>query len=99
MAHNLVNPNDQWSIATVPYFWSDQYDVKIQAFGYLSNHDEALVLEHDLAERQLLIAYRKDDRLAGVLAAGKSPKVLRMWRGLVTAGVEWSAALAEATSV
>ena len=99
VAHNLVNPNDQWSIATVPYFWSDQYDVKIQAFGYLSNHDEALVLEHDLAERQLLIAYRKDERLAGVLAAGKSPKVLRMWRGLVTAGLEWSAALAQATSV
>jgi NADPH-dependent 2,4-dienoyl-CoA reductase/sulfur reductase-like enzyme len=99
VAHNLLNPNDQWSLATVPYFWSDQYDTKIQAFGHLSNHDEALVVERDVSERQLLVAYRKDDRLAGVLAAGKSPKALRMWRGLVTAGVEWTAALDEATSV
>jgi NADPH-dependent 2,4-dienoyl-CoA reductase/sulfur reductase-like enzyme len=99
VAHNLLNPSDQWSLATVPYFWSDQYDTKIQAFGHLSNHDEALVLESDVSKGQLLVAYRKDDRLAGVLAAGKAPKVLRMWRGLVTAGVEWTAALAEATSV
>jgi NADPH-dependent 2,4-dienoyl-CoA reductase/sulfur reductase-like enzyme len=99
VAHNLVNPNDQWSLATVPYFWSDQYDIKVQAFGHLSNHDEALVLEHDLAERQLLVAYRKDARLAGVLAVGKSPKLLRMWRGLVMGGLDWTAALAQATSV
>jgi NADPH-dependent 2,4-dienoyl-CoA reductase/sulfur reductase-like enzyme len=99
VAHNLLNPSDQWSLATVPYFWSDQYDTKIQAFGYLNNHDEALVLDREVSERQLLVAYRKNDRLAGVLAAGKSPKALRLWRGLVTAGAEWTAALAGATTV
>jgi NADPH-dependent 2,4-dienoyl-CoA reductase/sulfur reductase-like enzyme len=99
VAHNLLNPNDQWSLATVPYFWSDQYDTKIQAFGHLSDHDEALVLEHNVSARQLLVAYRKDDRLAGALAAGTSPKALRMWRGLVAARLEWTAALVEATSV
>ena len=99
VAHNLLNPSDQWSLATVPYFWSDQYETKIQAFGHLSNYDEALVLEQDTSKRQLLVAYRTDERLAGVLAAGKSPKVLRMWRGLIAAGLEWTAALAEATSV
>jgi NADPH-dependent 2,4-dienoyl-CoA reductase/sulfur reductase-like enzyme len=56
--------------APVPYFWSDQYDTKFQAYGYLRDHDEALVLDRD----QLLVAYRKADRLVGVLAAGKSPR-------------------------
>ena len=93
VAHNLLNPTDQYALGTVPYFWSDQYDVKIQAFGHLGDHDEALVLEHDVAKKQLLVAYRKGDRLAGVLAAGMSPKILRQWRGRVMGEVEWAAAL------
>jgi len=72
VAHNLLNPHDPWSLATVPYFWSDQYDTKFQAFGHLSTHDEALVLDDDVARGQLLVAYRKGDRLAGVLAERRS---------------------------
>lgn len=93
VGHNVLNPNDRWSLATVPYFWSDQYDTKIQAFGHLSDHDEAFVLDNDVAQGQLLVAYRKGDRLAGVLAAGKPPKVVRSWRGHVVAGLEWATAL------
>ncbi|MGH8939081.1 MAG: NAD(P)/FAD-dependent oxidoreductase, partial [Actinomycetes bacterium] len=82
--------------APVPYFWSDQYDVKLQAYGYLRDHDEALVLDCDPATRQLLVVYRIGDRLTGVLAAGKSPKVLRAWRALIASGSPWSAALTAA---
>jgi NADPH-dependent 2,4-dienoyl-CoA reductase/sulfur reductase-like enzyme len=97
VAHNLLNPADQWSLATVPYFWSDQYDTKIQAFGHLSAHDEALVVQddNDQSTRSILVAYRKENRLAGVLAAAKSPKVLRAWRSLVVAGADWSEALSD----
>jgi NADPH-dependent 2,4-dienoyl-CoA reductase/sulfur reductase-like enzyme len=97
VAHNLLNPHDPWSLATVPYFWSDQYDTKIQAFGHLSTHDEALVLDDDVAQGQLLVVYRKGDRLAGVLAAGKSPKTLRAWRAHVVGGADWQSVLSEAT--
>jgi hypothetical protein len=79
--------------APVPYFWSDQYNTKFQAYGYLRDHDEALVLDADLPGRQFLVAYRKDDRLVGVLAAGKSPKLLRAWRALIAAATPWTAAL------
>jgi len=81
----------------VPYFWSDQCGVKFQAYGHLRDHDEALVLESDPAARQLLVAYRKADRLVGVLAAGISPKLLRAWRALIAAATPWSAALAITT--
>lgn len=82
--------------APVPYFWSDQYGTKFQAYGHLRDHDEALVLDADLPGRQLLVAYRKDDRLVGVLAAGKSPKLLRAWRALIAAATPWTAALTTA---
>jgi NADPH-dependent 2,4-dienoyl-CoA reductase/sulfur reductase-like enzyme len=97
VAHNLLNPSDPWSLATVPYFWSDQYETKIQAFGHLSNHDEAVVLDVDTGTGQLLVAYRKGDRLAGVLVAGKGPKAVRAWRSLVVAGADWSTATVERT--
>ena len=35
--------------APVPYFWSDQYDLKIQAYGYLRGHDTVQIVDGDLA--------------------------------------------------
>ncbi|MEV4009040.1 FAD/NAD(P)-binding oxidoreductase [Nonomuraea angiospora] len=78
--------------APVPYFWSDQYDIKFQAYGNLRDHDEALVLDRD----RLLVVYRKADRLVGVLAAGQTPRTLRAWRGLIAARTPWTAALTTA---
>lgn len=94
VARNLLG--EPRPFAPVPYFWSDQYDIKFQAYGHLRDHDEALVLDADLPGRQLLVAYRKDDRLVGVLAAGKSPKTLRAWRALIAAATPWTAALTTA---
>jgi NADPH-dependent 2,4-dienoyl-CoA reductase/sulfur reductase-like enzyme len=93
VARNLLNPEARKPFAPVPYFWSDQYEAKFQAYGHVRDHDEALVLDSDLAGRQLLVAYRKGDRLVGVLAAGKSPKTLRAWRALIAAATPWTAAL------
>lgn len=96
VARNLLAPEARKPFAPVPYFWSDQYDVKIQACGYLRDHDEAVVLDSDLAARQLLVVYRTGDRLTGVLAAGKSPKAVRAWRALIATGALWGAALSAA---
>ncbi|MFC9913206.1 oxidoreductase C-terminal domain-containing protein [Streptomyces sp. NPDC127197] len=27
----------------MPYFWSDQYDMRVQAYGFLRGHDEVAV--------------------------------------------------------
>ncbi|MEU6721378.1 FAD-dependent oxidoreductase [Nonomuraea sp. NPDC046802] len=97
VARNLLDPDRQRPFAPVPYFWSDQYDTKIQAYGQLRDHDEALVLDADAARPRLLVAYRRAGRLTGVLAAGVPPKTLRAWRALIAAGAEWSAAVAEAS--
>jgi NADPH-dependent 2,4-dienoyl-CoA reductase/sulfur reductase-like enzyme len=95
VARNLLQPDEQRPFAPVPYFWSDQYKTKFQAYGNLRDHDEALILDSDFGERQLLVAYRKGDRLNGVLATGKTPKTLRAWRTLIAARTPWKDALAE----
>ena len=73
VARNLLEPDARTPFAQVPYFWSDQYDVRIQAYGNLREHDDAVILFGDLEARRLLVAYRSEDRLTGVLAVGQSP--------------------------
>jgi NADPH-dependent 2,4-dienoyl-CoA reductase/sulfur reductase-like enzyme len=98
VARNLLNPDARRPFAPVPYFWSDQYAMRIQAYGYLRGHDEALVMEHDPAERRLLVVYRAGDRLAGALAVGLPPKTVRALRALVAAGTAWESAAGDAAA-
>jgi hypothetical protein len=98
VARNLLNPDARRPFAPVPYFWSDQYAMRIQAYGYLRGHDEALVMEHDPAQRRLLVVYRTGDRLAGALAVGLPPKTVRALRALVAAGAAWESAAGDAAA-
>jgi NADPH-dependent 2,4-dienoyl-CoA reductase/sulfur reductase-like enzyme len=88
-ARNLLHPEARKPFAPVPYFWSDQYDLRIQAYGYLRGHDEVAVVDGDLDERRFLVAYRTGDRVVGALAVGMPPKALRRWRQAIAAGAGW----------
>ena len=88
-ARNLLDAGSPKPFAPVPYFWSDQYDMKIQAYGYLRGHEEIAVVEGDLAERRFLAAYRTGDRVAGVLGVGMPPKAIRPWRQAVATQAPW----------
>ncbi|WP_411152713.1 NAD(P)/FAD-dependent oxidoreductase [Streptomyces sp. A30] len=85
----LAAPQARKPFAPVPYFWSDQYDMKIQAYGYLRGHDEVAVVEGDLADSRFVAAYRTGDRLTGVLAVGMPPKAIRQWRQAIATGAAW----------
>jgi hypothetical protein len=93
VARNLLHPEARKPFAPVPYFWSDQYDMKIQAYGYLRGHDEVRIVEGDLGVRKFVAAYRRGDRLVGALAVGMPPKVLRAWRQGVASGATWQEAV------
>jgi NADPH-dependent 2,4-dienoyl-CoA reductase/sulfur reductase-like enzyme len=95
-ARNLLRPSDRRPFAPVPYFWSDQYDMNVHAYGHLRGHDAVGIVEGDLAGRAFLAAYRRGDRLVGVLAVGMPPKAIRPWRQAVAAGASWSAVATEA---
>ncbi|MEV6236602.1 FAD-dependent oxidoreductase [Lentzea sp. NPDC051838] len=89
VARNLVDPEARQPFAPVPYFWSDQYDLKIQSYGHLRDHDEVVVVEGDLRSRRFVAAYRKGDHLAAVVAVNANPKTLRSWRAALAARQQW----------
>ncbi len=80
------------SFSSVPYFWSDQYDRKIQFVGRARPHDEIVIVDGSLADRRLTALYRHGDRLAACLALNQ-PRALIKYRKLLAAGVSWDAAL------
>lgn len=68
--------------AAVPYFWSDQYDIKIQALGTPSAQDTVHVVEDD--GRKFLAYYSRDGKLTGVVGGGMAAKVMKA-RAKITA--------------
>lgn len=90
VARALTVPSARKPFAPVPYFWSDQYDLKIQAYGHLRDHDEVAVVDGTLTGRRFVAAYRRDGLLTGVVAVNTSPKVVRSWRASVAAHRPWS---------
>ena len=68
--------------APVPYFWSDQYDTKIQFVGTATPDDEFEVLEGDLEARKFVAGFGRNGRLIGALAFSM-PRQLMRYRALV----------------
>ncbi|BCK67055.1 putative ferredoxin reductase [Streptomyces libani subsp. rufus] len=78
--------------APVPYFWSDQYDLKLQAYGLTAGADRVEATVLDRAQRRLLALYGRDGRAVGVLAAGLPPRQLRALRAVIATPLPWEEA-------
>ncbi|MFD1815352.1 oxidoreductase C-terminal domain-containing protein [Rhodococcus gannanensis] len=59
----------------VPYFWSDQYDVKIQSLGDPTAADTVHVVEDD--GRRFLAYYARDGRLCAAVGGGRPRPVMQ----------------------
>lgn len=77
VAGNLLGDNSAY--APVPYFWSDQYDARIQAYGIFPPEAEMTVLQGDLASRRFVASYSHHGTVVGVLG-WNSPRELRALR-------------------
>ncbi|WP_080696667.1 NAD(P)/FAD-dependent oxidoreductase [Mycobacterium asiaticum] len=66
----------------VPYFWSDQYDIKIQCLGEPEATDTVHLIEDD--GRKFLAYYERDGVLVGVVGGGLPGKVMKV-RGKIAA--------------
>ncbi len=66
---------DASGAASVPYFWSDQYDVKIQCLGEPEATDIVHIVEDD--GRKFLAYYERDGVVAGVVGGGMPGKVMK----------------------
>ncbi|MEU4603864.1 FAD-dependent oxidoreductase [Kribbella sp. NPDC023972] len=62
-----------------PYFWSDQYDVRIQFAGHAAGADSVTVEEGSVESRSLLAVYRRGEVPVAVLAMNQ-PRLFGRWR-------------------
>ena len=66
----------------VPYFWSDQYDVKIQVLGHPRPDDEVVVVDGSVESGRFVALYGRQGRLAAALGFGR-PRQLMGYRSLL----------------
>jgi NADPH-dependent 2,4-dienoyl-CoA reductase/sulfur reductase-like enzyme len=83
LAGALTGTGDPNAPAQVPYFWSDQFDVKIQALGTVSPTDQVHIVKDD--GRKFVAYYERDGVLAAVVGCGSPAAVMKM-RAKIAAG-------------
>jgi NADPH-dependent 2,4-dienoyl-CoA reductase/sulfur reductase-like enzyme len=91
----LVEDFDAEVYAPIPWFWSDQYDRKIQLAGRAGPDDDVQVISGSVEDRKFSALYGRAGRLVGVLGWNQ-PRVVMTYRGLIDAGATWDDALAHA---
>ncbi len=79
--------------APVPWFWSDQYDRKIQLAGRVRPDDEIQVVTGSLQERRFAAIYGRAGRITGVLGFNRPRHVMR-YRTLIAQQASFEEALA-----
>lgn len=60
----------------VPWFWSDQYDVKLQMAGLSAGHDRAVVRGDPQTGRSFAVFYFRSDVLIAVDAVNRAPEFM-----------------------
>ena len=80
------------ALAATPYWWSDQYDVKLQGLGVARSDDDVQVVTVGPRQRPVAL-YSRDGRLTGVVGFSAAAFVFRL-RPQVEEGAPLSEALA-----
>ncbi len=88
----LADGDDRGPYTPVPWFWSDQYDRKIQLAGWVAGHDEVAVVSGSTDERRFAAIYGRKGRLVGVLGFNRPRHVMR-YRAMIDGGASFAEAL------
>ncbi|MFF0435250.1 NAD(P)/FAD-dependent oxidoreductase [Streptomyces sp. NPDC004327] len=80
LAHGAKEPG----VPRPPYFWSDQYGVRIQFVGHAAGADSVTVEEGATDERSFLAVYRRAGTPVAVLGMNQ-PRLFTRWRKQFTA--------------
>lgn len=75
----------------VPYFWSDQYQLKIQMLGIPTPDDEVEVVDGSVDDGRFVAVYGKGGRLTAALGFGR-PRQLMGFRPLLERGASFDEA-------
>jgi len=92
----LAGRSDAPPFVPIPYFWSDQYGIRLQVLGSPRGDDEVRITDGSLSEGKFVALFGRSGRLRAVAAVGK-PRQLMGFRPLLESGCSWEGALAHAT--
>jgi 3-phenylpropionate/trans-cinnamate dioxygenase ferredoxin reductase subunit len=67
----------------IPWFWSDQYDIKLQLAGHSGPDDDFEVVHGSVDERRFVGLYGHEGRLVGVIGMNRPRHVMQLRRLLV----------------
>jgi 3-phenylpropionate/trans-cinnamate dioxygenase ferredoxin reductase component len=88
----LAGRTDAVPFTPIPYFWSDQFDIRFQVLGNPGGKDEVEIVDGSLEEGKFVALFGRVGRLRAVMAIGK-PRQLMSFRPLLEAGASWDDAL------
>lgn len=93
-ARRLLQTDDEAEPFTpVPWFWSDQYDRKIQLAGRIRPDDDMQIVTGSVEERRFAALYGREGRLVGVLGFNR-PRHVMQYKTLIQDGTSYDEALA-----
>jgi len=84
--------------APVPFFWSEQYDRRIQFLGHVASDDDAVIVGGSIDDRKFAALYGRNGRLQGVLGVNM-PRMVMPFRAHLERRVSWDDALALAADM
>ena len=73
VASSIINKSLAYN--QIPWFWSDQYDHKLQIVGLSGDHDK-VIMRGDMSEAKFMLFYTKDEKLIAVDAVNNSKEFL-----------------------
>ncbi len=94
----LAPPGLATAYDAVPYFWSDQFGVKIQAVGLPGPDDEVVVVDGSVASARFVACHARDGALVAASCVGM-PRRLMAFRALLERPSSLDDALALAASL
>lgn len=94
-ARNLLAGEGRTPFTPVPYFWSDQYKMKVQLLGQGAPADQVTFVHGAPEDRKFVAFLGRGGMLTGVLGLRSTPRTMR-YRGLLEKPTTWDEALAAA---
>lgn len=83
----LAGPDQAQPYHELPYFWSDQYDVKVQMLGVPNDYDAVQLVEGDSNRWQFVTAFGRGGQTIAVL--GTIPDRVHAYRDAITNRAEF----------
>ena len=92
-ARSLLAGDDAEPFVTVPFVWSDQYDVKIQSAGRFGGDDRMEVVHGRPDDYKFTAIFERNGRISGVLGFNMARRVIQ-YRRMIAERSSFDAALA-----